>query len=55
MTIEIYEEHGICPVEVWKDYPFVPNVGDNVSTPASGLKTVVYRVFKKDEVHIRIK
>lgn len=55
MTIKIYEEHGILPVEIWEDYPFVPNVGDSVSTPTSGLKIVVYRVFKKDEVHIRIK
>lgn len=55
MTIKIYEEYGTSPVEVWENYPFVPNVGDNVSTPVSGFKTVVYRVFKKDEVQIRIK
>lgn len=55
MTIRIYEENGSCPVEIWEDYPFVPNVGDRVSTPISGFKTVVYRVFREDEVDIRIK
>ena len=55
MTILIYEEHGSRPVDIWEDYPFVPNVGDKVYTPVSGFKTVVYRVFRKDEVHIRIK
>lgn len=55
MTIKIYEEHGTLPVEIWKDYPFIPNVGDMVSTPLSGVKNVVYRVFREDEVHIRIK
>lgn len=54
MTIQIYEEHGIVPVETWEDYPFVPNVGDMVSTLTSGLKKVAYRVFKKDEVYIRL-
>lgn len=55
MTIKIYEEYGTLPVEIWEDYPFIPNAGDRISTPGSGLKTVAYRVFKKDEVHIRIK
>lgn len=55
MTIEIYEEHGTRPIEIWEDYPFVPNVGDMIATPVSGAKIVVYRVFKEDEVHIRIK
>ena len=54
MTIRIYEENGTRPVEVWEDYSFVPNVGDRVSTPTSGLKTVKYRVFKKDTIEIRI-
>lgn len=55
MTIKIYEERGTVPSEVWENYPFVPNIGDMVSTPTSGLKTVMYRVFKKDKVHIIIK
>ena len=55
MTIRIYEENGTRPVEIWEDYPFVPNVGDRVSTLVSGLKTVSYRVFRKDLVDIRIK
>ena len=54
MTIRIYELNGHKPCDVWEDYPFVPNVGDNVSTPTSGLKTVKYRVFKKDAIEIRI-
>lgn len=54
MTIRIYEEHGNLPVEIWEDYPFVPNVDDRVFTPISGLRTVTYRVFKKDVVDIRI-
>ena len=54
MTINIYELHGIEPCDVWEDYPFVPNVGDKVSTLTSGFKTVKYRVFKKDTIDIRI-
>lgn len=55
MTIKIYEENGSRPVDIWEDYPFVPKAGDYVSTPVSGLKKVVYRVFIEDEVHIIIK
>jgi hypothetical protein len=55
MKIMIYEEHGLLPIEVWKDYPFVPNVGDMVSTSTSGSKSVVRRVFEKNVVCIRIK
>jgi len=54
MTINIYELHGIEPCDVWEDYPFVPNVRDNISTLTTGLKTVKYRVFKKDTIDIRI-
>lgn len=54
MTIRIYEINGIKPCDVWEDYPFVPNVGDKVSTLTSGFKTVKYRVFKKDTIDIRI-
>lgn len=54
MTIMIYELNGIKPCDVWEDYPFVPNVGDKVSTLTTGLKTVVYRVFKNDTIDIRI-
>lgn len=55
MTILIYEESGTSPVEIWEDYPFVPNVGDRVFTTSSKVKTVLYRVFRKDAIHIRIK
>ena len=55
MTIRIYELHGIRPVEIWEDYPFVPNVGDTISTDISGFKTVDYRVFRKDCIDIRVK
>ena len=54
MTINIYELHGSRPIEVWEDYQFVPNIGDYVSTAASGLKTVKYRVFRNNCVDIRI-
>ena len=55
MTIRIYEEHGTRPVEIWEDYPFVPNVGDMVSTPITRAKIVAYRTFRKDEVCVIIK
>jgi hypothetical protein len=55
MTIRVYELHGIRPTEIWEDYPFVPNVGDRISTDVSGLKTVDYRVFRKDYVNIIVK
>ena len=40
MTIMIYELNGVRPCDIWEDYPFVPNVGDNISTLTTGLKTV---------------
>ena len=54
MIIKIYELNGCKPCDIWEDYPFVPNVGDKISTLTSGLKTVKYRVFKKDTINIRI-
>lgn len=55
MIIKIYDLNGTSPVEIWEDYPFVPNVGDMVSTPITGAKIVAYRTFRKDEVCVRIK
>lgn len=54
MTIKIYDEYDIMPDEVWKDYPFLPNIGDKVQTNNLGVKIVKQRIFKKDYVDIRL-
>ena len=55
MIIKIYDLNGTSPVEIWEDYPFAPNVGDMVFTPITGTKIVAYRVFREDEIYIRVK
>lgn len=54
MTIYIYEKDADTPIEIWENYPYVPNVGDRVSVKILGLMVVVYRVFKKDIVILRV-
>lgn len=54
MTIYIYEKDANTPTEVWENYPCVPNVGDRVSVKILGLMVVVYRVFEKDKVILRV-
>ena len=56
MKIEIIKQGERNPLEIWDDYPVVPNVGDRISVNCGIFtKIVKYRVFRKDRVSLLVK